>query len=95
MVKVVWTEQAIDDLNNIANYHSKYSDNFTSVLVQKLFNRVKVLAQMPEIGRVVPEKADTTIRELIEGNYRIIYNYVNHKNIVAILAVHHSSQPIL
>ena len=42
MAKVVWTEMAIDDLNNIANFHSVYSENFTSALIQKLFKKPQV-----------------------------------------------------
>lgn len=72
MAKIVWTEIAIDDLNNIANYHSQYSDNFASALIKRLFNKPKILKEMPELGRIVPERDNQSIRELIKGNYRII-----------------------
>lgn len=45
------------------------------------------------MGRIVPEKNDKSIRELIIGNYRIIYQYQVKKEIVSILTVHHSSIP--
>jgi toxin ParE1/3/4 len=48
---------------------------------------------MPELGRIVPEKGDASIRELIEGNYRIIYE-VKDPDRVEILLVHHSSRPL-
>ena len=48
---------------------------------------------MPKLGRIVPEKNDDTIRELIEGNYRIIYE-VKRDDSVEILVVHHSSKPL-
>jgi plasmid stabilization system protein ParE len=48
---------------------------------------------MPEIGRIVPEKNDRKIRELIEGNYRIIYQFESLDK-VEILLVHHSSRPL-
>lgn len=73
MVKVIWAERAIDDLTNIADYASRYSDKYASSIISKLFNKVNVLKKMPRMGRVVPEKNDENIRELIEGNYRIIY----------------------
>ncbi len=73
MAKIVCTEIAIDDLNYIANYHSQYSNNFASALIKKLFNKPKILKEMPELGRVVPERDNESIRKLIEGNYRIIY----------------------
>ncbi len=43
MAKIVWTEIAIDDLNNIANFHSQYSDNFAAALIKRLFNKPKIL----------------------------------------------------
>ncbi|WP_293305896.1 type II toxin-antitoxin system RelE/ParE family toxin [Pedobacter sp. UBA5917] len=95
MAKIVWTEIAIDDLNNIANFHSQYSDRFTSALIKKLFNKPKILKEMPELGRVVPERDHESIRELIEGNYRIIYFFDQEADLVEILTVHHSSQPFL
>jgi toxin ParE1/3/4 len=95
MAKIVWTEIAIDDLNNIANFHSQYSDNFASALIKKLFNKPKVLKEMPESGRVVPERDNESIRELIEGNYRIIYFFDREIDVVEIITIHHASQPFL
>jgi|GEM_PF-2447428 len=46
MVKVIWTEQAIDDLTNIANYSSGYSEQYASAIVSKLFNRTNILKSM-------------------------------------------------
>jgi len=95
MAKIVWTEIAIDDLNNIANYHSQYSDNFASALIKRLFNKPKILKEMPELGRVVPERDNESIRELIEGNYRIIYYFEKEIDTIEIITIHHASQPFL
>ncbi|MFN0293223.1 type II toxin-antitoxin system RelE/ParE family toxin [Pedobacter helvus] len=93
MAKVVWTEKAIEDLENIASFHSQYSENYTSSLIKRLFNKPNLLRQMPEMGRLVPEKNDLSIRELIIGNYRIIYQYQSVLDSISILTVHHSSVP--
>jgi plasmid stabilization system protein ParE len=42
------------------------------------------------IGRAVPETAKEYIRELIHGNYRIIYCFVSSDQ-TDILPVHHSA----
>jgi toxin ParE1/3/4 len=94
MVKVIWSEQAIDDLTNIANYNSRFSENYSAALVTKLFKKSNILKTIPKIGRVVPEKKDASIRELIEGNYRLIYQISNEER-VDILTVHHSSAPLI
>jgi toxin ParE1/3/4 len=93
VVKVIWTERAVDDLTSIANYCERHSSNYAASIVSKLFKRVNILKTMPEIGRIVPEKNDDRIRELIEGNYRIIYQFEGLDK-VEILLVHHSSRPL-
>lgn len=94
MVKIVWTEQAIDDLLNIADFESRYSEKYASAIISRLFYRPNILKNMPLIGRIVPEKENKNLRELIEGNYRIIYRYATDKNRVEILTVHHSARPL-
>ena len=95
MAKIVWTEIAVDDLNNIANYHSQYSDNFASALIKRLFDKPKILKEMPELGRIVPERDNESIREIIEGNYRITYYFDKEIDTVEIITIHHASQPFL
>ncbi len=93
MVNVIWTEQAIDDLTHIAQYSSGYSEKYASTIVSKLFNKTNILKTMPRIGRMVPEQQDDNLRELIEGNYRIIYE-ISSEERIDILTVHHSSRPL-
>jgi plasmid stabilization system protein ParE len=40
------------------------------------------------MGRMVPEFKQKTLRELIEGNYRIIY-LIKNKNQIDILRIYH------
>jgi plasmid stabilization system protein ParE len=73
MVKLILTEQAISDLDNIGDYISDCSEKYAKITVKKLFEKTDILKKFPEAGRVVPEKNDQYLRELIDGNYRIIY----------------------
>jgi plasmid stabilization system protein ParE len=41
--------------------------------VQGVLDATQLLAQFPHIGRMVPEFAQPSIRELILQNYRIVY----------------------
>ena len=43
------------------------------------------------MGRMVPEKENPSVRELIEGNYRIIYEVLS-EDIVLIETIRHSAQ---
>jgi toxin ParE1/3/4 len=91
MAKLIWTDQAINDLGDIGNYISENSEKFAKLTVQKLFERTTILKTFPLTGRIVPEKNSESIRELIEGNYRIIYEVVSIDQI-NILTVYHSAR---
>lgn len=69
MVEVIWTEQAVDSLNQIAEYIAQDSERYASAIVEKIYLKVALLKTFPLSGRIVPEIGDETIRELIEGNY--------------------------
>ena len=93
MVKLIWTDQAIDDLQNIGDYIAEDSEKYAKLTVTKLFERVQILKQFPNAGRIVPEQNDETVRELIEGSYRIIYELFQDDRIY-ILTIHHSSREL-
>jgi len=89
MVEVNWTNQAIEDINNIAEFIAKDSAKYAQIQVKRFFDRAEVLTHQPKSGRIVPEISQTGIRELIQGNYRIIYRIVSSRR-VDVLTVHHS-----
>lgn len=91
MAQVIWTAQAIEDIERIAEYIAQESEQYASLLVSKLYARVQPLQQFPLMGRMVPEKGDPTVRELIEGNYRIIYEVLSD-DLILIETVRHSAQ---
>lgn len=90
MAEIRWTHQALDDVEKIRDYISRDSVYYARLFVTKIFNAVKPLELFPECGRNVPELGQTNIREIILGNYRIIYRI--NKNIVEILTVYHGSR---
>lgn len=91
MAKLIWTLQAKSDLRNIGEYISTNSPFHAKATIRKLYNTVQLLRKHPFIGRIVPEKRQKNIRELLEGKYRIIYEVREQKDII-ILTIHHSSR---
>lgn len=89
MVEVNWADQSLEDINNIAEFIAKDSVHYAEIQVQRFFDRTDILYKNPKAGRIVPEIEDEFIRELILGNYRIIYRIVSTKRI-DIMTVHHS-----
>jgi toxin ParE1/3/4 len=93
MVQINWTFQAKDDLQNIAEYISKDSENYARLQILRIRQRSKILISQTHAGKIVPEIENQNVRELIEGNYRIIYRIVNERRI-DILTVHHSARDL-
>jgi len=90
MAPVRWTPQAADDLDAIAEFISRDSPQFAGLLVADVLQIVDQLADFPQSGRIVPEIGDKSIREVIQGNYRIIYRL--RSEAVEVLTVHHGAR---
>jgi len=93
MAQIRWTIQALDDIDNIASYIAKDSLKYAQWQVERFFTAVEILKSNINAGRIVPEIKNKSIRELIVGNYRLIY-LIKSKNKLEILTVHHSSRLI-
>ena len=91
MVKVRWTDFALENLIAIGDYIERDSYVYAQITVNSLYNSVDILEQNPLAGRIVPEFNNRAIRELIRGNYRIVYKLVSEKDI-DIITVHHSAR---
>jgi len=73
MAKIVWTEPALNDLNDIAEYIALDKADAAKKFVKTVFKQVERLIDFPESGRLPPELAATTYREIITGPCRIFY----------------------
>lgn len=76
------------DIFDFIAVSSKY---YAAQTVLKLRFRTNVLKEYPMIGREVPDFESNQVRELIEGNYRIIY-FVETSTLVHILGVIHGAR---
>jgi len=93
MVKINWTNFALQDLSEIAEFISKDSFRYAQLTVRSLFESPSVLKTHPKAGRIVPEFNDESLRELIRGSYRVVYKIVD-KTRIDILTIHHSARLI-
>ena len=91
MVEINWTKQAVEDINNIAEFIAKDSEHYARIQVQRFFAAAQVLEKQPKSGKMVQEKQDPIIREIHLGSYRIIYKIISEKKI-DIITVHHSKR---
>ena len=91
MAKVVWTESALSDLEDIGDYISKESIRYADLTVATLFESTDILESNPLAGPMVPELQNEAIRQLIRGSFRIIYHVVD-EGLIEILTIHRSAR---
>lgn len=84
-MRILWTDAARQDLLDIGDYIALRSPEVAERFASELFGRTAILSTAPRAGRMVPEFGNEDIRELIHGNYRIVYRIVN--DTIQILAV--------
>ena len=89
-MKIIWSPLAIDRASEIAEYIAIDKPSAADKWINTVFLKVKQLESSPKSGRVVPEIGNDQFRELIYGNYRIIYCV--EKKQVSILTVRHGKQ---
>lgn len=87
MTRVLWTPQARTDLRKIHEYVARDSHQYAALVVAKLLAAVRRLHSFPQSGRIVPERNDPLIREIVWRNYRIVYRVVAADSAVHVLTV--------
>ena len=73
MAQVIWTEPALSDLDEIAEYIALDNLGAARRFVQKVFSTVGRLEQYPESGHFPPELDRSRYREVIVGPCRVFY----------------------
>ena len=89
---VVWSREAEDDFDAICRYMERQSFQFANQWGDRLLDKIDLLKQFPEMGRIVPEKEVRFIREVFVGDYRLIYSYQN--GIINLLTIKHQASQL-
>ena len=90
--KVVWTEGALEDVEDIASYIEKDSYYYANSVINKIISITDKLSLFPYSGRKIPEENNENVREYFVYSYRVIYEISN--DYVYILAVIHGKRMI-
>lgn len=85
MVEIDWTENALSNLNDTAEYIALDNRVAARSLVQRVFDITERLAAFPESGRKPLELPDLDYREVVVEPCRIFYKFEHNK--VSILFV--------
>lgn len=89
-LRLAWSPEAVEDIESIASYIERDSPWYAKAVASKIVEIAETIPEFPELGRVVPELGDASIRERLLHSYRIIYRIETGRILVA--AVIHGSR---
>jgi plasmid stabilization system protein ParE len=73
-VRVFFADSALSDLQEIIQYYEEQlAFQVGEKLVADIIERIEILSDHPDIGRIVPEFDAQNIREIIHPPFRIVY----------------------
>ena len=90
--EVVWSYEATDDLDVLAEYIAKDSAFYAAAFTQQILDISRSLNEFSDRGRIVPELGNPNIRELLIREYRLIYGI--EKSRIVILALVHGARDL-
>lgn len=85
-MRIVWTDPAVADLDNIHEYISRDSTVYTDSVLSEIFDAVDHLEKYSQSGRV----DENHTREIIVGSYRVMYDIQDET--IRILTVLHGAR---
>lgn len=92
MAELIWSDRAISDMENIYDYIAHDSPVYAQLNAKSIIKAVERLQMFPESGRHLPEFPHLPHREVIVGNYRVVYRHDPNANKVNIISVVHGSR---
>jgi addiction module RelE/StbE family toxin len=87
MTIVRWSETARPDLRAILAFIARDSGIFARRTIERIRSVVERLKQFPESGTRLHERDRRDLREIIVGNYRVIY-WLRDEVVVVLTVIH-------
>lgn len=92
MAQIIWSPRALTDLESILEHLAQYSPASVRRFGERLLSRVDRLTTHPLLHGYVLEDDTKTYREMIQGNYRVIYRV--DSEVVFIVTLHYAPIPL-
>jgi len=78
-MRIVWSPQSLRDLSGIRDYVPKDSERYADLTITRIFSAVEQLLRFPESGRIVPERNDPEIREILLDIFELCTGFVGQR----------------
>lgn len=90
--QVRWSNEAVIDLESIAEYISRDSTYYAAAFAEEVLSTAATLERFSGRGRIVPEIGEENIRELFVKGYRLLYK--TGDDFVLVLGVIHGRRDL-
>lgn len=90
--RVILTPQSQTDLQEIVSFIRRDSPQRACAFGNLLLDKALSLTAFPLMGRIVPEINAPSVREIIHGFYRIIYEFIPDQPTIFILRFWHAGR---
>jgi toxin ParE1/3/4 len=92
MLPLRWTERAVTNLADIADFISQNSPLYAEGVVARMDARLQLLRRHPQLGKPAPEADDLAVRELVIDGFRVFYR--PWPDAIELLAIVHGRQEV-
>ena len=86
-MRLIWSKDAADDFAAAVRYIAADHQGTAARWAKGLFAATRQLERFPRSGRIVPELGLDEYRELLHGEFRIIYR-VDSETVVILTVLH-------
>ena len=90
MTEIRWTDQAVEDLKSIRAFIERDSLRYGRLVAERLFEATSQIETFPHSGRIGPELGRENVRELVLGEYRLVYHL--RADVAVVMTVFRSSR---
>jgi addiction module RelE/StbE family toxin len=90
VTEIRWTDQAVEDLKSIRAFIERDSLRYGRLVAERLFEATSQIETFPHSGRIVPELGRENVRELVLGEYRLVYHL--RADVAVVMTVFRSSR---
>jgi toxin ParE1/3/4 len=89
---IAWSDSALDRVTQFLDFIAEENPAAAKRVIEDLFDRVQALADHPHLGRSLLEGIDPSLRRIVIGNYVVVYQVIEVRASISIVAVRHSKQ---
>ena len=90
MYKVSWSDLSLQKIEEIYLHILLDSERAAIDFTNTIFSKEELLKANPKIGRKVPDSDNPELRQIIIGNYRLVYRLIG--KVILVHTVRHCKQ---